>query len=67
MFTDDYSCLMYLFLIQSKSDTFQMYTQFKALLRSLFKVNISTFYSDKGGEYMSDEFKMYLKSKGTVH
>ena len=64
-FTDDYTRYTQLYLQKTKSDTFDSYQAYEAWLSTQFDTKIKRLRSDRGGEYMSNEFTKYLKSKGT--
>ena len=65
-FTDDHSCLMYLCTLRQKSETFAAYQQFEAWLDRQLAAKVHMLHSDWGGEYLGNEFVMYLKRQGTV-
>ena len=64
-FTDDYTQFTKLYLLKLKSDTFDSYQAYEAWLSTQHDMKIKRLRSDRGGEYMSEEFTKYLKSKGT--
>ena len=66
-FTDDYTRFTKLYLLKLKSDTFDSYQAYEAWLSTQHNTKIKHLQSDHGGEYMSEEFTKYLKSKGTKH
>ena len=63
-FTDDHSRLTYLCALCQKSETFVAYQQFKAWLDQQLVVKVRMLHSDWGGEYLGNEFVMYLKRQG---
>ena len=65
-FTDDHSCLTYLCMLRQKSETFAAYQQFEAWLNQQLAVKVHMLHSDRGGEYLGNEFVMYLKRQGTA-
>ena len=64
-FTDDYTWFTNLYLLKLKSDTFDSYLSYEAWLSTQHDTKIKHLRSDRGGEYMSEEFTKYLKLKGT--
>ena len=64
-FTDDFTRFTKLYLLKLKSDTFDSYQAYEAWLSTQHDTKIKRLRSDCGGEYMSEEFTKYLKSKGT--
>ena len=66
-FTDDYTRFTNLYLLKLKSDTFDSYLSYEVWLSTQHDMKIKCLQSDRGGEYMSEEFTKYLKLKGTKH
>lgn len=64
-FTDDHTRYTSLYLQSAKSDTFGSYTTYEAWLKTQHGANIKRLRSDRGGEYLSDEFSQHLRAKGT--
>lgn len=64
-FTDDYSRWTHIEFLTNKSDVFDAYKRFEAWCETQFDVRIKVLHSDRGGEYTSEEFQRYLKSRGT--
>ena len=65
-FTDDHSRLTYLCTLRQKSKTFVAYQQFEAWLDRQLVAKVRMLHSDRGGEYLGNEFVMYLKRQGTA-
>ena len=63
-FTDDHSCLTYLCTLHQKSETFAAYQQFEAWLNRQLAAKVHMLHLDWGGEYLGNEFVMYLKRQG---
>ena len=59
-FTDDYSRYGYVYLMRQKSETFTKFREYKAEAEKQLGVHIKELQSDRGGEYLSEEFKSYL-------
>ena len=63
-FIDDLSRYGYLFLMKNKSESFEMFKEFKAQLENQTEKSIKTLRSDRGGEYLSIEFIEFFKEYG---
>ena len=59
-FTDDLSRYGYVYLMKYKSKSFEMFKQFRNKIEKQTEKGIKTLQSDRGGEYLSDEFLTYL-------
>ena len=66
-FTDNFSQLTHLYLLQRKSDTFQAYKEYEAWCRTQMGVPIKALRTDQGSEYLSEEFQQHLKATGMEH
>ena len=65
-FTDDYSRYGYIYLMRQKSETFTKFREYKAEAEKQLGLHIKELQSDRGGEYLSGEFKSYLTQEGIV-
>nr|GEX05754.1 retrotransposon protein, putative, Ty1-copia subclass [Tanacetum cinerariifolium] len=65
-FTDDYSRYGYIYLLKHKHEVFETIKMFKNEVENQLGKTIKAFRSDRGGEYISQEFKDYLKACGIV-
>jgi Reverse transcriptase (RNA-dependent DNA polymerase) len=65
-FTDDHNRWTYLVPMARKSEAFRCYKQYEAWVETQHGVRLKRLQTDRGGEYLSDEFTAHLKSKGTV-
>ncbi len=63
-FVDDYSRFSVIYLLKHKSDVFEKFLDFKALVERQLNAQIKCLRSDHGGEYMSTEFENYLRQNG---
>ncbi|GJW36015.1 retrotransposon protein, putative, ty1-copia subclass [Tanacetum coccineum] len=63
-FTDDYSRYGYVYLFKHKHEVFEMFKVFKNNVENQLGKTIKALRSDRGGEYISQEFKDYLKACG---
>jgi hypothetical protein len=66
-FIDDKTRLTFLYLLKHKSDVFAAYKSFEAMCATQFNARIKILRSDRGGEYLSDDFVRHLRSVGTHH
>ncbi|GJT11979.1 retrotransposon protein, putative, ty1-copia subclass [Tanacetum coccineum] len=65
-FTDDYSHYGYVYLLKHKHEVFETFKVFKNEAENQLGKTIKALRSDRGGEYISQEFKDYLKACGIV-
>ena len=65
-FTNDFIRYGYVYLLKHKSDSFKKFKEFKVEVENQRGGSIRTLRSDRGGEYLSIEFKNYLKDYGIV-
>ena len=65
-FTDDLSRYGYIYLMRHKSQTFEKFKEFQNEVENQLGKTIKLLRSDRGGEYMSQEFDDHLKSRGIV-
>ncbi|GJZ12069.1 retrotransposon protein, putative, ty1-copia subclass [Tanacetum coccineum] len=65
-FSDDYSRYGYVYLLKHKHEVFETFKVFKNEVENQLGKTIKALRSDRGGEYISQEFKDYLKACGIV-
>ncbi|GJT12091.1 retrotransposon protein, putative, ty1-copia subclass [Tanacetum coccineum] len=65
-FTDDYSRYGYVYLLKHKHEVFETFKVFKNEVENQLGKTIKALRSDRGGEYISQEVKDYLKDNGIV-
>ncbi|GKD34480.1 retrotransposon protein, putative, ty1-copia subclass, partial [Tanacetum coccineum] len=65
-FTDDYSRYGYVYLLKHKHEVFETFKVFKKIVENQLEKTIKVIRSDRGGEYISQEFKDYLKANRIV-
>jgi transposase InsO family protein len=65
-FTDDFSRYGYVYLLRHKSESFEKFKEFKNEVENQLGKRIKAMRSDRGGEYLSNEFGDYLKEYGIV-
>lgn len=63
-FTDDYSRASMVYFIKRKGDVLEKFQEFVELAEAQHNCKISKLRADNGGEYTSNAFKSYCKSKG---
>lgn len=61
---DDFSRYMWTILLNTKSEEFSKFKTFKNLVEQETKAKVKTFRSDRGGEFLSHEFKAYFDTHG---
>ncbi|KAM7507364.1 hypothetical protein LguiA_017817 [Lonicera macranthoides] len=66
IFTDDFSRYGYVYLIRHKSESFKKFKEFQNEVQNQLGKTIKALRSDRGGEYLSQEFDDHLKSCGIV-
>jgi hypothetical protein len=64
VFTDDYSRKSWTFFMKNKADTFDRFRIFKERIELETGKKISCLRTDRGGEYMSNEFKNFCTNHG---
>nr|GEU80123.1 hypothetical protein [Tanacetum cinerariifolium] len=60
-FTDDFSCYGYVYLLKHKHEVFETFKVFQKEVDNQLGKTIKSLRSDRGGEYMSQEFLDHLK------
>ncbi|GJR53605.1 retrotransposon protein, putative, ty1-copia subclass [Tanacetum coccineum] len=65
-FMDDYSRYGYVYLLKHKHEVFKTFKVFKNEVENQLGKTIKALRSDRGGEYISQEFKDYLIAYGIV-
>jgi Integrase core domain/GAG-pre-integrase domain len=63
-FIDDHSRMAWTIPIRRKSDVLEEFIVFRKMLKTQFNKRVKKIRSDRGGEYLSEEFTEYLKQKG---
>ncbi|KAH9679431.1 hypothetical protein KPL71_026128 [Citrus sinensis] len=59
-FTDDYSRYSYVYLMHHKSEALEKFKEYRAEIEKQLDKNIKKLRSDRGGEFLSRDFKEYL-------
>ncbi|KAJ9566249.1 hypothetical protein OSB04_002215 [Centaurea solstitialis] len=65
-FTDNFSRYGYVYLMRHKSESFDRFKEFQNEVQNQLDKRIKFLRSDRGGEYLSDEFDNYLMECGIV-
>ena len=66
LLVDDYSRVMWVYLLKSKGEAFTAFKNFRALVEDGVERKIKTFRTDRGGEFMSAEFINYCEESGIM-
>jgi len=64
-FIDDHTRKVWVYFMKHKSELFQHFLNFKAMVKKEKGVSIKCLRSNGGGEYFSNEFSEYLKEHGS--
>ncbi|GJT79982.1 retrotransposon protein, putative, ty1-copia subclass [Tanacetum coccineum] len=65
-FTDDFSLYGYVYLLKHKHEVFETFKVFQKEVENQLSKTIKSLRSDRGGEYMSQEFLDHLKDYGII-
>ncbi|GJZ81043.1 retrotransposon protein, putative, ty1-copia subclass [Tanacetum coccineum] len=65
-FTDDFSRYRYVYLLKHKHEVFETFKVFQKEVENQLGKTIKLLRSDRGGEYMSQEFLDHLKDHGII-
>ena len=60
-FIDDHSSYGYLYLMKHKSESFEKFKEFRNEVEKQTGKCIKILHSDRGGEYVLDQFKDHLR------
>ena len=64
LFVNDFSRMTWAYFLKKKSEAFEKFKTFRQLIESEGKEKIGTLRTDNGGEFTSNEFKMYCMDNG---
>ncbi|GJU18172.1 retrotransposon protein, putative, ty1-copia subclass [Tanacetum coccineum] len=65
-FTDDFIRYGYVYLMKHKHEVFEMFKTFQNEVENQLRKTIKALLSDRGGEYLSQEFLDHLRSHGVI-
>ena len=66
-FVDDYSRMCWVYLLKTKFESFQAFTNFRAWIENQAQARIGTYCFDNDKEYTFNEFEDYLCKHGITH
>ncbi|CAL2236277.1 unnamed protein product [Prunus armeniaca] len=64
LFIDDYTRMAWVYFLRNKSNTFECFKKFKAMTELQSGHKVKSLRSDRGGEFMSNEFLAYCSEAG---
>lgn len=64
LLTDDYSRMSWVYFLKLKSETFASFKKFKALVENQVGNKVRVLRTDRGGEFLSQEFKVFCEENG---
>ena len=67
VFVDEFTKFTWVYLLKHKSDTFQVFSEFHAMVQTQFSLPIQVLRTDCGGEFTSNKFQQFCASKGLIH
>ena len=66
-FVDDFSRKSWVYLLREKSEVLKYFKKWKVMAEKQSEKKLKIFRTDRGGEYLSTEFKNFLSEQGIVH
>jgi transposase InsO family protein len=66
-FIDEFSKMMWIYLIKAKSESFDVFKKFKKKVEKKCEKSIKILRTDGGGEYTLNEFERFLVEQGIEH
>ena len=66
-FVDDKTMYVWVFILKHKSQVFQYFQEWKAMVKKSTGPRVKSLRTGNGGEYTSLEFESYLKKEGITH
>ncbi|KAL4312806.1 hypothetical protein GQ457_01G025220 [Hibiscus cannabinus] len=64
LFTDDYSRMSWVYFLTNKSETFENFQRFKAMVEKQSNNHIKILRTNRGGEFMSNIFNFFCEENG---
>jgi len=66
-FIDDCSKFCYVYLLRTKDEAFDHFKIYKAVVENQLDLKIKTLRSDRGGEYLANDFTKFCEEHGIIH
>jgi hypothetical protein len=66
IFIDDHSRYTWIYFMKRRSEMISIYKSFARMIHTQFSTHIKIFRSDSGGEYLSNNFRQFFTSEGTL-
>ena len=66
-FIDDHTQYVWVYILKNKSEVFEKFVEWKALVENSTGQKLKTLHTDNGGEHRFAEITMYLKKEGVHH
>ena len=66
-FIDNKTRNTWVYVMKHKSETFQKFKEWKAMVEKSTGLKIKRLRTNNGGKYTSNEFEEYLKAEGIQH
>ncbi len=66
-FIDDFSRVVFVYFLRYKSEAYEKFKEFEALVTNMTGKTIKMIRTDNGGEFTSKNFESFLKAKGIHH
>lgn len=67
LFKDGATSYRHVFMMKHKSDVFDYFKKYNAIVKNKFGHGIRILHTDNGREYINHEFKTYLENEGIIH
>lgn len=64
LFTDDFSRMSWVYFLKSKSEAFENFRKFKAMVEKQSEASVKVLRTDRGGEFLSNEFNHFCEENG---
>ena len=64
LITDDYSRMSWVYFMKNKSEAFENFKNFKAMVEKQSEKSIKVLRTDRGGEFCSNEFNHFCETNG---
>lgn len=64
LFVDDFSRMNWVYFLKKKSEAFEHFKKFKAFVEKQSDCHIKTLRTDRGGEFVSEEFNQFCEENG---